>query len=84
MSYLLLGIILILQILILKNQIIMAKSQADEAADINALTERQKAIEAKIQVLVDAAKAAGTVDPALQTAVDNLAAEIGNTETEIG
>lgn len=66
----------------LLNKIQMTEKEAADA--LNALTEKVKGIEAKIQVLIDSAKAAGNVSADVQTAIDNLAAEIGNADTEAG
>ncbi len=64
----------------LLNQIIM--KQSEEAAAVNALTEKVKGIEVKIQALIDAKAGAGDVTPELQAAIDGLATEIGSSDTE--
>ncbi len=66
----------------LLNQIIM--KQSEEAAAVNALTEKVKGIEVKIQALIDAAAGAGEVTPELQTAIDSLATEVDNADKEAG
>lgn len=58
-------------------QISMSQTQEEAAAQLSALsdqlTKAKGEIVAKIQALTDAAAAADNVDPALQTAIDNLA-----------